>query len=145
MPLRLAITKVSGIGEQIVADVCQWNPVTGDIVHDSTEEMLELFNATLDKVDSRMQEMNMRVIEASGFRQYCTHNEWSKILSILEFISGKQSLDIIVSRLRAAKEENEELERGRTAAANNLDPLNMRGYIETDAVSRNWVSEDDPS
>ena len=39
--LRCAITKQTGSGEQIVVDVCQWNPVTGVKDHETVDEMAE--------------------------------------------------------------------------------------------------------
>ena len=51
MPIRTAITKVSGQGEQIVVDVCQWNPVTGVIVHQTVDEMASLMDDMLKFAD----------------------------------------------------------------------------------------------
>lgn len=113
MPLRMAITKQSGQGEQLVYDVCQWNPVTGEIAHDSIAEMSAILDEALQGADLRMQEMNLRMLEAYQMEQYFTQDVWQKITQILDILAGRQSAAQVVQRWQAALEETQELEQAR--------------------------------
>ncbi len=117
MPLRMAITKVSGQGEQLVVDVCQWNPVTGEIEHATIDEMSALFNQALQLADIRLYEMNMRTLEARGLKQYFLPEIWSRITCIFDIISGQVDVQTVVNRWQSEKEETEALEQGRIKAA----------------------------
>ena len=116
MPLRMAITKVSGQGEQLVVDVCQWNPVTGEIEHATIDEMSALFNQALQLADIRLYEMNMRTLEARGLKQYFLPEIWSRITCLFDIISGQVDVQTVVNRWQSEKEETEALEQGRAAA-----------------------------
>src|SRR6267143_1801842 len=98
MPLRIAVTKAVGNSEQMVFDVCQWNPVTGVIHHNNIEEMHELLDEAIKFADVRAFELNTRMLEGYEAQKYCTPSEWTKILDILEVVSGRQNLDTVVRR-----------------------------------------------
>ena len=127
MPVRMAITKVSGQGEQLVMDVCQWNPVTGDIVHDSVDEMQELMDQCLEDADDRLHEMNMRMLHAYNFEQYFTPGVWQQVVAVLDVLAGRQSPAAVVARWDSIKEENAELEAGRLAAQAERDMQGQNG------------------
>ncbi len=116
MPVRIAITKVVGSNEQMVFDVCQWNPVTGDIAHADISEMSELLDEAIKFADVRAFELNTRMLEGYEAQKYCTPSEWTKILDILEVISGRQQLDTVIRRWQSAVEETAELEQMRKEA-----------------------------
>lgn len=116
MPLRMAITKVSGQGEQIVVDVCQWNPVTGAIVHADIAEMSSLFDQALSFADLRLQDMNLRMLEAYDMQKYFDAENWQKVSQVLEILAGRVSAAQVVQRWEATIEENAELAAMREAA-----------------------------
>lgn len=113
MPIRTAITKVSAQGEQITVDVCQWNPVTGAIVHKDVGEMAQLMDTMLKFCDVRLEEMNLRMLEAYNLEEYFTPGEWQKVLSILGILGGQQSAAMVRQRWDAIREENHALEKER--------------------------------
>jgi hypothetical protein len=117
MPLRMAITKDVGGGEQVVVDVCQWNPVTGEIMHGDFTEMKALFEAALDMAEDRMQDMVLRIMETAQLRQYCTPEEWDKIVSVTDIIAGRVDAHQVAKRWHDTREENEMLAEGRRHAA----------------------------
>lgn len=116
MPLRMAITKVSGQGEQIVVDVCQWNPVTGEMVHSDIAEMSSLFEQALGFADVRLGDMNTRMLEAYNMRHYFDAENWQKVTQILDILAGRVSAAQVVQRWEATIEENAELVAMREAA-----------------------------
>jgi hypothetical protein len=142
MPLRFAITKQSGSGEQIVVDLCQWNPVTGEIVHDTVAEMTAMADEALQVSDSRLAEMNMRVIEVAGLREYFTPEAWYKVVSILDIISGRQSAEQVKQTWDSITEENEALEQGRQAAYEAKQQLELYSNNHT-TVDNITVAEQD--
>lgn len=117
MPLRIAVTKVVGNNEQMVFDIAQWNPVTGDIMHDSVEEMHDLLNEAVKFADVRALELDTRMLEGYELRKYCTPAEWTKLLDILEVVTGKQDISTIARRWQSAVEETADLESARLQAA----------------------------
>lgn len=116
MPLRMAITKVSGQGEQIVVDVCQWNPITGVIIHSDIAEMSDLFDQALSFADLRLQDMNLRMLEAYEMQKYFDPENWQKVSQVLEILAGRVSAAQVVQRWEATIEENAELAAMREAA-----------------------------
>lgn len=118
MPVRMAITKTTGQGEQFVVDVCQWNPVTGEVLH-NVSELTELANNALSLADLRLLEMNTRMLEAYSLEKYCQPATWAKILSILEVMCGRVTVDTVARRWQSEIEETAELEAGRAAASPN--------------------------
>jgi hypothetical protein len=116
MPIRAAITRVTGQGEQFVVDVCQWNPVTGEIMHADVDEMRTLANDMLQLSDIRMYEMNMRMFEAYGLEKHFDAGTWQKILQLLDILAGRTDIAQVLQRWEATREENAALEAGRKAA-----------------------------
>lgn len=116
MPVRIDITKQTANGESYVASACQWNPVTGKIEH-TFDEVMELADKALRLADARLVEMYTRLFEAEQIEKYCTPEEWSKVVSILDIIAGRQSINQVARRWHDAQEETAELEAGRAAAS----------------------------
>ena len=112
MPLRCAVTKASGQGEQLVLDVCQWNPVTGEIMH-TQDECVSMLDDAVKYADLRMMEMNTRLLEAYNLEQYFDPGVWQQICSILDVLAGRQTVDHLVRRWESIKEENEALKQQR--------------------------------
>jgi hypothetical protein len=116
MPLRMHITKATAQNETVVVDVCQWNPVTGEVLHD-LDEMNEMANEALKVADLRLLDMHTKMLEAESLEEYCTTEEWSKIISILDILSGRQTVDLVKRRWHSAREETADLEAARLAAS----------------------------
>ena len=116
MPLRFAVTRQLGTGEQVVVDVCQWNPVTGDIVHDNVDQMATLLDKAFTFVDERAIEIYLRVFEIHKLRDYFAPEEWMKVASVLDIIAGRVDIEMVIHRWNAIKEENQALEDGRLEA-----------------------------
>jgi len=116
MPVRMALTKATGQGEQIVIDVCQWNPVTGEIVHPRVADMQALFDEVLAQADVRLMEMNTRMLEAYGLETYFAPAIWSKIVALLDILAGRQDAGTVARRWQSEVEENAALEAGRLQA-----------------------------
>ena len=131
MPLRKAITKVNTQGEQIVVDVCQWNPITGEILH-TEQEFEAIFQDQLALVELRFYEMNMRSVEAYKLKEFCTPEEWAKVLDIAQWLGGMVELNSIASRWQAQKEENEDLARQRDEYSSLLAASTAQCMEETD-------------
>ena len=116
MPLRFAITKATGQGEQFVIDICQWNPVTGDIVHLDINDMSKELDEAFRFADTRLLEMNTRMLEAYHFEEYFDTATWQKVVAILDILAGRQTAAIVRQRWDATQEENEALAKQREAA-----------------------------
>lgn len=116
MPLRFAVTKSTGQGEQLVIDVCQWNPVTGEIVHETVDEMQKVLEHAMKFSDIRMMEMNMRHLEASRLDKYFDDQTWQKVVSILDILSGRQNAAQVALRWHSEIEETQDLEAARVKA-----------------------------
>ena len=108
MPLRMAITKASGQGEQLVVDVCQWNPVTGDLLH-TVDEMSTLFEQALAFADIRLQEMNLRHLEAYELEKYFDVQIWQRVMAILDILAGRQTAQTVSQRWHSEVEETQAL------------------------------------
>lgn len=113
MPLRMAITKQTAQGEQFVVDVCQWNPVTGEICHENMDELTQLADEALKLGDCRVLEMNTRMLEAYALEQYFTPAVWARVIAILDIFAGRQTADTVARRWQSEREETEELEQAR--------------------------------
>ena len=121
VPIRLSITKQSAMGEQIQVDIPSWNPVTGEIVITTPDEVAKTVDQAFDIIDLRLQEMNMRTIEAHGLREFVTKNfggsVWQKIDEVLQVIYGRVDIRTLLARWESIIEENEALKKGREEAA----------------------------
>ena len=116
MPIRMAITKQTAQGEQFVVDVCQWNPVTGEVLH-GISEMSEMADEMLKLSDVRLVEMNTRMLEAYNLQQYCPPDAWTMVNDVLDVLAGRQSVDAVARRWQSRVEETRELEEIRRQAA----------------------------
>lgn len=123
MGAKISYVKQSATGEQLVYDLLQCNPVTGEKDFDSVEDMNKALEELIHYGELRVHEMNLRAIEAVGLRKLCNPEEWSKLVDMLDFLAGRQSLDLIHSRWQAKIEENAELEAERAKALKELDSL----------------------
>ena len=113
MPIRLNVVKQNGQGEQVVFDICQWNPVTGDIVHKTVEEMSKLLDECLAFGDLRVMELNNRMFEAYQLAEYFEPGVWQKVISLFDILAGRQSAAMVKQRWDSIKEENDALEQAR--------------------------------
>lgn len=120
MPIRFAITKATGQGEQFVVDLCQWNPVTGEIVHEDISEMTRLADEALQLSDYRLMEMNTRMLEAYNLEKYFDPATWSRVVCILDILAGRQSVDTVARRWQSEVEETQALEALRAAQGNGV-------------------------
>lgn len=116
MSVRIVMTKQTASGEQIQIDIPSWNPVTGVVEHFSVAEMSQVFDDVMQTVDMRSQEMHMRMLEAYNMRDYCIPEIWSKLVDLLDILSGKQSIDTVQRRWVSSIEETEALEQARQEA-----------------------------
>jgi len=140
MPVRMAVTKTTGQGEQFVVDVCQWNPVTGEVAH-TVAELTELANQALALADLRLMEMNTRMLEAYNLESYCQPATWSKILSIMEVMCGRVSVDTVARRWQSEIEETQALEEERAKQATDpmwRDPLRQYTH-QAEAISTHYT------
>jgi cytochrome c553 len=126
MPLRMAITKSTAQGETMVVDISQWNPVSGEIMHDSIKEMTELADAALTLGDSRMMEMNTRMLEAYELEKYFEPATWARVVCILDILAGRQSAETVARRWYSEVEETEAL-----AAARQAHMQEQNGVVDT--------------
>ncbi len=126
MPLRFNVVKQNGQGEQVVADVCQWNPVTGEIVHETVEDMLKLLDESLAFADLRVMELNQRMFEAYALAEYFEPGVWQQVIELFDVLAGRQSAALVKQRWDSIKEENAALHNGRVEHYN----AEMRCTIE---------------
>jgi len=115
MSVRIVMTKTTGQGEQVQIDIPSWNPVTGVIEYNSISEMSKAFDEVTAITDIRLQDMNLRLLEAYDLKKYCSGEVWSKVVDILDILSGKQTADTVSRRWQSSIEETAELEAGREA------------------------------
>ncbi len=140
MPVRIAIIRSTGQGEQFQADVCQWNPVTGDIMHESIEEMHKLTDDVFAISDVRLLEMNTRMLEAYNFERYFAPEVWSKVVSILDVLAGRMTPDSVIRLWESAVEETRDLELMRQRYQDSQDCIctvesrNQHCYLHGDHV-----------
>ena len=116
MPIRMALTKATGSGEQIVIDVCQWNPVTGEIIHKDIAEMSRLADSLLAFADFRLEEMNIRMLDSYELLRQLPSEYQFRFRELLDVLYGKMSAQTLTSRWQAIKEENEALAQARLDA-----------------------------
>jgi hypothetical protein len=112
----MAMTKQGGEGEQLHIDVAQWNPVTGVIEHETSQEVFELFEEGVRYSELRLYEMNVRMLESYKLERYCPPEQWNKILDVLAIIGGQMSAATVAARWKSAIEETLALEEGRKLA-----------------------------
>lgn len=113
MPIRLNVVKQNGQGEQVVFDICQWNPVTGAIVHETVADMQRLLDECLAFGDLRVMELNNRMFEAYALAEYFEPGIWQQVIALFDILAGRQSAAMVKQRWDAIKEENLSLQNGR--------------------------------
>ena len=111
MPIRYVVAEQIGTG-QITADVCQWNPVTGDIVH-TEYEMHQLLIRECEHLAERRTLQNIRMLEAYGLEQWCDAPTWTKIGQVLDVLAGRMNATTLAHRWQSGVEETQELEEQR--------------------------------
>ena len=116
MPVRIQITKETAQGEHFVVDVTQVNSVTGEVLH-TLYQMSEMADEMLKLSDTRLMEMNTRMLEAYNLQQYCPPDAWTMVNDILDILAGRQSVDTVARRWQSRVEETRELEEMRRQAA----------------------------
>lgn len=117
MPLHMSIVKDIGGGESVTINISQVNPITGAVEYTQPGEMKTVFDSALDMVEERMQDMVTRIMETAQLRQYCSPDEWDKIVSVIDIIAGRVEAHTVARRWHDKIEENETLAQGREQAA----------------------------
>lgn len=120
MPIRLNVVKQNGQGEQVVFDICQWNPVTGTIVHKTVADMQKLLDECLAFGDLRVMELNNRMFEAYQLAEYFEPSTWQRVIALFDILAGRQSAAMVKQRWDSIKEENAALAEGRQQHINNV-------------------------
>lgn len=112
---RMSITRDMPGGGSTLIDVPSWNPVTGAHVA-SIEDMEAVYAEGCRIIDKRHLEMNLRIMESSGLRNYFTPEEWQRVVSIFDILAGRVTAEAVIRRWEDIREENAELERQRQEA-----------------------------
>src|SRR5438046_357332 len=113
--IRMAITKGTS-SEQLVVDMPSWNPVTGEPLDANVESMMETMEECLAVLDRREQDVKLRMLEVYGIFNYFPVEYHSRIIEIVDILTGRASAELVVQRWKAAAEETADLERGRRDA-----------------------------
>jgi hypothetical protein len=124
MPVHMSVVKDIGGGESITINISQVNPVTGEVEYTDPGEMQKVFDEVLNMAEDRMQDMVARIMETAQLRQWCTPNEWDKIVSVVDIIAGRVEAHVVAKRWQSKQEENEALAEGRRLAALQADQMN---------------------
>jgi hypothetical protein len=117
MPVHMSVVKDIGGGESITINISQVNPVTGEVEYTNPGEMKEVFDEVLEMAEDRMQDMVTRIMETAQLRQWCSPDEWDKIVSVVDIIAGRVEAHVVAKRWQSKQEENAELAEGRRVAA----------------------------
>lgn len=112
MPIRYVLTKVTGQGEQITAEIAECNPITGKSMH-SRSELQEMLKETNKITSDRMVEMNMAMLESYEFSRYFDPGIWIMFKQMVEVLYGRIQASTLIARWESAVEETAELERQR--------------------------------
>lgn len=107
MSLALNMTKQSA-GEHFIIEVRQFDQAENRNL--TIDEMRQLFKVGLELADERTFEMNMRILETSGLKQYCDPVLWQKISMVIDIIAGNLSADRVADLWKAEREETADLE-----------------------------------
>lgn len=116
MSVKMQVVVQTVQGEQIIIDVLQCNPITGEKEYSSVQDMHDAMNDALTLCDMRVYEMRQRGIAGYELQKSCPPEAWPYVLDILEFMGGRQDLDMISRRWQSRIEENEALQQIRLAA-----------------------------
>jgi hypothetical protein len=112
----MQLQKETGTGEHLLVHIEQYNPITGEMVHEDIAEMAEVMEQALHYSDTRLHQMNMRHITAYQLESFFEPGEWLKVLSILDIIAGRVDAAIVRKRWESIREENAALTAAREEA-----------------------------
>jgi hypothetical protein len=114
---RIAVTKPTAT-EQIAVDMPSWNPVTGEPSGITVEEMKDSISEALTILDDRAEQSHMRTLAVYGLLQYIPDDARTKVIEIVDILTGKADPALVMQRWKAAVEETEDLEAARQAEFN---------------------------
>lgn len=120
MFFRINVVKATG-SEQIQVDCPSWNPVTGEPLGRTPEQMKEDVWYVLDVLDDRASDNQLRMLAAYGLIKYFPLEVQSMIVEVVDVLNGKANPELVVQRWQAIIEENAALEAGRMAAMANTN------------------------
>lgn len=109
---RIAAVMSTGM-EQVTVDMPSWNPVTGEPEDISQDDMKEHVSYLLTVLDDRREQAHMRALVVYGMLQHIPDEHRTKIIEIVDCLTGKADPALVVQRWQAAAEETAELERMR--------------------------------
>jgi hypothetical protein len=116
MFFRINVVKATG-NEQIQVDCPSWNPITGEPLGRTPQQMKEDVRYILDVLDDRATDNQLRMLAAYGLIKYFPLEVQAMIVEVVDVLNGKANPELVVKRWQAVIEENAALEAGRCAAA----------------------------
>ena len=116
MFFRINVVKATG-SEQIQVDCPSWNPITGEPLGRTPQQMKEDVRYILDVLDDRASDNQLRMLAAYGLIKYFPLDVQAMIVEVVDVLNGKASPELVAQRWQAIIEENAALEAGRCAAA----------------------------
>jgi hypothetical protein len=116
MFFRINVVKATG-NEQIQVDCPSWNPITGEPLGRTPQQMKEDVRYILDVLDDRASDNQLRMLAAYGLIKYFPLDVQAMIVEVVDVLNGKANPELVVQRWQAIIEENAALEAGRCAAA----------------------------
>jgi hypothetical protein len=93
-----------------------WNPVTGVPSQSTVDEVKDSIDHALLILDDRANLAHKRTLDAYGMLQYFPAELHSKVIEIIDVLTGKADPGLVVQRWQAAIEETADLEQGRIQA-----------------------------
>lgn len=115
MGQKMSLSKTTANGEQLTFILAQCNEVTGEEMMTS-DQFTETSDAIITYSDIRMQEMNLRHLEAYQLDRFFTPPMWYRVRAILGAIGGQQTIQALAGRWEAEEEETRSAEQGRAEA-----------------------------
>ncbi len=115
MGQKMSLSKTTAAGEQLTFVLAQCNENTGESVMTDIEFM-DAANNVMTFSDLRMQEMNIRHLEAYQLDKYFEPAIWYRVRAILGVIGGQQTIQQLAQRWDAEVEETRAMEQGRLEA-----------------------------
>jgi hypothetical protein len=118
MFFRINVVKASG-SEQIQVDCPSWNPVTGEPLGRTPQQMKDDVRYVLEVLDERASDNQYRMLHAYGLMKYFPVEYQAMFIQVVDILNGKADPQLVVQRWEAVREENAALEAGRVAAMSN--------------------------
>jgi len=123
---RIAVVKQTG-QEQVQVDMPGWNPITGEDLQRTPEEVKAEIAEILSVLDDRANDAHMRTLAAYSMLNYIPEQYRARMIEIIDCLTGRADPAYTVQKWQAAAEETADLERARLEYAQthmNGDSLN---------------------